>query len=199
VFDHYVGHYRFDSDAVLKVTEGPDGFFSQLTGQPPVQIFPESDHEFFLKVVPAQLSFVVGEQGAATAVVLHQGGYEQTAVRIEGAEAKDIEDALDKRINDKTPLPGSEALLRRIIAEHQRGEIDYDAMTEPMARACREQIAMIRTMLAEKGPLQSVIFKGVGPGGWDVYDVQFENGRLEWAFALASDGKISGIYLRPSL
>jgi hypothetical protein len=56
---------------------------------------------------------------------------------------------------------------------------------------------MIQTTLAEMGRLKNLVFKGVGPGGWDVYDVEFDKGRMEWGFALASDGKISGIYLRP--
>lgn len=33
-------------------------------------------------------------------------------------------------------------------------------------------------------------FKGVGPGGADIYTVTFEKGVLEWRIWLAPDGKI---------
>jgi hypothetical protein len=47
--------------------------------------------------------------------------------------------------------------------------------------------------------LTGLSFKGVTPEGWDVYAVHFENAEMEWGFILATDGKISGLYLRPSL
>jgi hypothetical protein len=34
--------------------------------------------------------------------------------------------------------------------------------------------------IAALGSLQSVNFKGVGPGGADIYNVKFERGSLEW-------------------
>jgi hypothetical protein len=58
---------------------------------------------------------------------------------------------------------------------------------------------MIQTDLARMGALQGVSFKGVEQGGWDVYEVRFEHGNMEWRFALAPDGKVGGIFLRPSL
>lgn len=39
-----------------------------------MQIFPESDRDFFLKVVDAQITFVTDAQGRATELILHQGG-----------------------------------------------------------------------------------------------------------------------------
>ncbi len=72
-------------------------------------------------------------------------------------------------------------------------------MTAPMAAAAREQIAVIQTDLARMGALQGVSFKGVEQGGWDVYEVRFEHGNIECRSALALDGKVGGIFLRPAL
>ena len=58
--------------------------FTQLTGQPKFEVFAESDKDFFLKVVDAQLTFETDASGKATAVVLHQNGVDQHAKRIEG-------------------------------------------------------------------------------------------------------------------
>jgi hypothetical protein len=48
-----------------------------------VEIFPESDHEFFAKAVDAQITFVTDSSGRATGLILHQGGLDQHAPRVE--------------------------------------------------------------------------------------------------------------------
>lgn len=83
VFDRYVGRYQLAPQAVLSITREKDRFFAQLTGQPVLEIFPSGERTFFLKVVDAQLSFTVEGSGPASAVVLHQNGRDQRAVRIE--------------------------------------------------------------------------------------------------------------------
>jgi hypothetical protein len=72
-------------------------------------------------------------------------------------------------------------------------------MTPPLAAAAREQSAMMQADLERMGPLKDMFFKGVTEGGWDVYDVSFDKGHLEWSFVLAADGRFSGIFIRPSL
>ena len=52
-------------------------------------------------------------------------------------------------------------------------------------------------MITGLGALQSVIFKGVGPGGADIYQVKFEKGSLEYRIWLAPDGKIESANFRP--
>jgi hypothetical protein len=59
-------------------------FYTQLTGQPRLPIFAESERDFFLKAVDAQLTFQVDAQGRPTAVVLHQLGRDQRWPRLEG-------------------------------------------------------------------------------------------------------------------
>ena len=54
---------------------------AQLTGQPAFDIFPESETQFFLKVVDAQLSFVKDDKGQVTELILKQGG-EQRAKKV---------------------------------------------------------------------------------------------------------------------
>jgi hypothetical protein len=53
----------------------------QATGQPKLEMFPESATKFFLKVVDAQVSFVKDETGKVNALILHQGGRDQEAAR----------------------------------------------------------------------------------------------------------------------
>jgi CubicO group peptidase (beta-lactamase class C family)/uncharacterized protein YneR len=88
IFDSYVGSYQLAPDFVLKVTREGDRFMTQATGQGQIEIFPEDNHTFFAKVVDAQITFVTNGQGRATELVLHQGGRDQHAPRVEGAAAE---------------------------------------------------------------------------------------------------------------
>jgi CubicO group peptidase (beta-lactamase class C family) len=87
IFDRYVGDYALSPNFILKVTREGDRFLTQATGQGQVEIFPENDHEFFAQVVDAQITFVTDKQGRATALILHQGGADHRAPRVEGAAA----------------------------------------------------------------------------------------------------------------
>jgi D-alanyl-D-alanine carboxypeptidase len=78
-----VGRYELMPGFVLTVTRDGDRLFSQATGQPSVEIFPESETEFFLKAVDAQLSFELEGAGPAKGLVLHQGGRDLAARRLE--------------------------------------------------------------------------------------------------------------------
>jgi hypothetical protein len=83
VLEAYVGQYKF-SLAPVTITATRDGnrFYIQMTGQERLEFFPESQTDFFTKVVDAQLTFVTNGASQATAVVLHQNGIDQTAKRI---------------------------------------------------------------------------------------------------------------------
>jgi hypothetical protein len=83
LLDDYVGRYQLSPDFALTITREGDRLFLQATGQPQLEIYPESNRDFFLKVVDAQVTFEPGPQGRATLLVLHQNGQHQRAPRIE--------------------------------------------------------------------------------------------------------------------
>jgi CubicO group peptidase (beta-lactamase class C family) len=74
IFDAYVGSYQLAPKFILTVTRDGDHFMMQATGQDQVEIFPESDHDFFARVIDAQITFVMDSQGHATELILHQHG-----------------------------------------------------------------------------------------------------------------------------
>jgi D-alanyl-D-alanine carboxypeptidase len=74
VLDNYVGSYELAPNFILTVTREGDHLFTQATGQAKIEVFPESDHDFFLKGIDAQLTFETDSQGHTTGVILHQGG-----------------------------------------------------------------------------------------------------------------------------
>lgn len=82
ILDNYVGSYELAPNFILTVTREGDHLFTQATGQEKVEVFPESDHDFFLKVIDAQITFETDSLGKATGLVLHQSG-DHPARRIE--------------------------------------------------------------------------------------------------------------------
>lgn len=83
LFDRYVGKYALTPAFVLTVSREGDHLFLQATGQPKVEIFPESEREYFVKVVDAQITFIVDAAGKTTELVLHQAGRDLPAKRTE--------------------------------------------------------------------------------------------------------------------
>ena len=83
VLKGYVGKFELQPGFVITVTHEGSQLFAQATGQPQFELFAETETEFFLKVVDAQLSFHVNDEGIAESITLHQGGQHMPAKRIE--------------------------------------------------------------------------------------------------------------------
>jgi CubicO group peptidase (beta-lactamase class C family) len=83
VYDTLVGKYDYGNGAVLTVTREGNQLFAQLTGQPKFEIFPQSDAEYFWKVVDAQVTFVKDAGGKVTKAIHHQNGHTIDAPRIQ--------------------------------------------------------------------------------------------------------------------
>ena len=77
----YVGTYQMPANAELSVTLDGNQLKAQLTGQPAIPIFAESETLFFYKVVEATLEFQKDANGAVTAVRLRQGPINSVAPR----------------------------------------------------------------------------------------------------------------------
>lgn len=78
----FVGHYALTPEFILTVTREGDELMVQATGQSKFRVYPESGNRFFYKVVDAQISFTVGNDGSATGLVLHQNGNDMAAERL---------------------------------------------------------------------------------------------------------------------
>jgi len=81
-FDGYLGSYKA-SNFILNITREGDHLFVQSTGEPKIEIFPEGVRDYFLKSVDAQITFVIDSNGRAIELILHQGGMDEHAKRID--------------------------------------------------------------------------------------------------------------------
>jgi beta-lactamase regulating signal transducer with metallopeptidase domain len=200
----YAGFYQAGPRSVLTIAPDGDHLSAQLTGQPRFELARASDADYVSVSPPARVSFVLDGGQPASAVVLHHSHREQWAKRVDPATAGEIESMFARRIaavpdrfRDQAPAPGSRAALVRTIEELQRGIPDYGRMSPQLADALRLQVPQLRAMLAAFGPLQSVFFRGVGAGGYDIYGAQFASGSAEFRLSVRADGTTDDITFRP--
>jgi hypothetical protein len=83
ILDLYVGKYQFAPNVFIAISRKNNQMFAQLTGQGPLEIFPETNADFFARAVDARISFKLDSGGRANALVLHQMGREQLAARVD--------------------------------------------------------------------------------------------------------------------
>ena len=76
VLEKYVGEYELTPAFKIAVTREGAQLFVQATGQPRFEIYAQSESEFFLKVVDANVTFL------PDALILHQGGMDQKAKKV---------------------------------------------------------------------------------------------------------------------
>ncbi len=76
----HVGDYALGSATVSMTMEG-NRLYTQITGQPRLELFASKQNEFFLKVVDASVTFERDEAGKVTHIIMHQAGRDQKGVR----------------------------------------------------------------------------------------------------------------------
>lgn len=85
VLETYTGVYAFDAMQTMKVTVTVENaqLQAQLTGQSKLSVYAESPTRFFYKVADAQLTFVPAAGEVPAYLILHQGGLDQKATKVQ--------------------------------------------------------------------------------------------------------------------
>jgi serine-type D-Ala-D-Ala carboxypeptidase/endopeptidase len=78
----YAGTYQLSPALALDVTVEGGELYVHPTGQAKLRLWPETETDFFLKELDAQVTFVRDAQGVATSLVLHQNGQNQPAPKV---------------------------------------------------------------------------------------------------------------------
>ena len=118
ILDRYVGRYQLAPGAFFDLRRDGSRLLAQLTGQSYLEIFPESETNFFYKVVDAQITFHV-TGGRTSELVLHQNGMDQTARKISDEPPKERQAVkLDPKVYDRYVgeyelAPGAAFTIRR--------------------------------------------------------------------------------------
>jgi hypothetical protein len=202
--DSYAGWYQLAPNRVLTVTRDGDRMVVRETGRPKFAVTARgtdafsSNHDdlvIFLRDGQAKVSQVLVQDPTTGA---------RLAPRVDVAKARMIEEEFARRIaevpdrfREQAPLPGSKEAVLRGIADMQRGAPNYDRMSASLAAKVRREASQTQSMLKALGAVESIFFRGVGPGGYDIYGVKFANGFAEFRLLLGADGKADDVIFRP--
>lgn len=189
-FDKFAGYYQLEPGILFKIYREGGRFFSQITGQAPIEIFAESEEKFFTTVVAAQISFITNSHDQVTDLIVHQNGLETPWKRIDEKTAERLTTTLERRIKSNLPEAGTEKALRRFIDGITSGNPNYDEMDSEQAQAIRDQLSGLQPFIGKEGAIKSIRFIGVQDNGDDTYHVEHEKRLFRWTIGLDSDGKI---------
>jgi hypothetical protein len=204
LLDSYVGWYQLSPYRVLSITRDGNRMQVQETGRSKFEVaaygkdaFSGDQDEFvmFLRDNTSEVSQVVLQEPLTGA---------RQAPRVPVARAKAIEEAFARRIADapdrfraQTPDPASKETILRGIEEVRDGHPNYKQMSAALAAKTSHQAKQIQSMLKTLGAVQSIFFRGVGPGGYDIYGLKFANGFAEVRLLLGAGGLIEDATFRP--
>jgi hypothetical protein len=83
IYDAYIGQYQLAPNFLLTISKEQDKLYAQATGQARLELFAESETEFFIKEVDAQITFVKNQKGQVTHLILHQNRQNLEAKKIQ--------------------------------------------------------------------------------------------------------------------
>lgn len=201
--DSYVGWYQLAPGRVLNVTRDGGRLYVQETGRPKFEIKPRSADAFSGDHDDLAV-FLRDGQAGVTQVLLYEPVFgARLAPRVGIAKAKAIEEEFARRISEvpdrfreQAPLPGGKEAILRGIEDLRHGTPDYERMSAALGMKIRRQAAELQAMFNALGAVESIFFRGVGPGGYDFYGVKFANGSAEFRLLLAPDGKADDVIFR---
>ena len=202
--ESFAGWYELTPTRALTVTRDGSRIYVQETGQSTFEVASDGS-DTFSRNDGGLVIFLRDDQARVTQILYQDSMYgARLAPRIDAARAKAIEDGAARRLAEapdrfrgQTPQPGSKDAVLRGIADMQNGTPNYDRMSATLAAKVRRQTAQMHPMLKALGTTESIFFRGVGPGGYDIYGVKFANGFAEIRLLLGADGKVDDVIFRP--
>ena len=191
VLDRYVGSYVRRGHIVTEISRQGSHLFEDG-----VELKAESETDFWptMQQKGVHNTFLVDERGRVTGLLEHNDRpkYEMLWPRVDASTAQRIGADNRVRFQSQTPVPGSEAALRRMIDGVLKGEC-IDEAAPALKRGCEQTMRDLhwQQIYASWGAVQSVKFLRVEEDvGWDVYEVRQERGRSEWGIYLDANGVI---------
>ena len=196
VLNGYVGVYRATAGSQPAVIgmQG-DQLTATLSSAPATTALPESNTKFFAMGVEIEFP-QVADGGHASQITLRQGDRATVLDRLDDEAARPILEAaaaFAKRMQENKPLPGSEALVRKLIAGLQAGKTD-DSMFTPNGLQFLPQLL---SQGSQMGTVKSVAFLAVGPAGPDIYTVETDKGSWVVRVWLAAGDKLERALIQP--
>ena len=130
LLDGYIGAYQLTPRLVFTITRDGNKLFARLTGQQTYEVHPYSDRDFFYTIVAAQISFVAGADGNASAVILHQSGQDRTAERVDPGLAQTLDRKMGEEREPHTAIAIDPRLIDRYVGRYLNDKLEMTASRE---------------------------------------------------------------------
>lgn len=196
VLDRYVGFYERGGHVLFHISRQGTHLFTQVApgNGAAVELRAASETDFWILVRQGtHETFLLDERGRVTGFLEHSDRprYALFWPRVDGATAEQILADDKVRFQSQTPMPGSEAALRRMIDGVQNGKC-IEEMAPWLRSLCEQTMTDLHweRIYAGWGAVQSVNFLHLDEDGLEVYEVQQERGRSEWGIYLDANGVI---------
>jgi len=132
---------------------------------------------------------------------LRLGETERSAARASESKSRSVLDWLDsteRRFNEQTADPKSEASIRALLAGITLGEPDYRGMSPTLADSIGQQLSALQPWFAWLGDLKSLRFERVDANGRDEFRGDFSQGLLRILIRLNDEGRIESAEFAPA-
>jgi bla regulator protein BlaR1 len=191
VLDQYVGFYVRGATMVTAIIRDGARLFVRVPGYDPIELVADSQMNFLsASSMYPPLTFVRDAQGQITGLVEHNGtAFSVPLTRIDASAAQTIMANNALRARGQTPIPGSEAALRRLIEGIRARKLNNDEVAPWFTELVKETTAF-NEVYVRWGALRSIEFRLVDESGYDVYEVRQEGGTSLWGISLDSNGLI---------
>jgi beta-lactamase regulating signal transducer with metallopeptidase domain len=203
--DSYVGWYELTSSRVLAVTRDSGRLFVEESGRPKFEVSARGVDAFSADNGQLMI-FLRNDQGKVKQVLLDEPAFGAGLARwVSPERAKAVQEVFARRMadvpdrfKDQVPQAGSKESILRGIADLQRGSPNYERMSPSLAAKIRRQAVELQAMMNAFGAVESIFFRGVGPGGYDIYGAKFARGFAEFRVLMAADGsRAEDVLFRP--
>ena len=202
--DRYAGYFELGPLRVLAVTPTEDRLIVQETGSRQFEVTAHGDEGFVARDGSMSVVFTAATADRTELELREPGTRAQRAVRVDAARAQEIESAFARRIaaapdrfRDQLPADGSKDVVLRALDEWQREAPDYDRMSSHLADRVHHEIAQLHAMKSSLGTVEAAFFRGVSPGGFDIYGIKFAHGLAEFRILARADGTMEDMTFRP--
>jgi hypothetical protein len=202
--DQYVGWYKIAPNRVLTVRRDGDRLQVQESVQGGAALLAEGADVFSIQGRNLLIFLRDGQAKVSRVLVQNEVFGARLAPRVDAATAQAIEADFARRLaqvpdrfREQVPVAGGKEVILRGIEDLRSGTPNYDRMSAPLAAKVHRQLGELTATVAALGAVESIFFRGVGPGGYDIYGAKFENGAAEFRLLIDPDGKAGDVLFRP--
>lgn len=197
--DRYVGVYEITRFVAMIVSRQGDALVvqQQQQGPSPEPFFRGGDGVWTGAQSGRQFVFDLGPDGQVMDLSFAGGPVPGKMKRLPDGEFEKRAVELAARVKAQVPDSWTEGVIRELIGSVRDGSVNYDRFGERMAIGARAQFQGMQSDFQSLGDLQSLAFKGVGPGGGDIYEATFANGKRELRILLDQPGRIDAMSIQP--